>query len=151
MHLIPHPHHKNSLTKATARRPLYVATRWFFQLHIYSYCVFLPPLSVLPLLELASQKALKFPLVSCRMHQRKNFFNLTAIVFISLFFILITCDIFLGTVSSQTDETKHSRIILQMEFSVLFKETKQLHPYSWTFWKWCVLERGSRPLKTVDF
>lgn len=45
---------------------------------------------------------------------------------------------------------KHSCIILQMEFSVLFKETKQLPPYAWTFWKWHVLEQGSRPLKIVD-
>lgn len=35
-------------------------------------------------------------------------------------FILITYDIFLGTVTIQIDKTKHNCIILQMEFSVLF-------------------------------
>lgn len=69
---------------------------------------------------------------------------------ISLFLLLITCDILLGTITIQTKEMKHSCIILQMEFSVLFKETKQLPPYAWTFWKWHVLEQASRPLKIVD-
>ena len=55
-------------------------------------------------------------------------------VYISLFFILIICDILLGTISIQTKEMKHSYIILQMEFSVLFKETQQLPPFAWTFW-----------------
>ena len=71
-------------------------------------------------------------------------------MYISLFFTLITCDILLCTISIQTKEMKHSCITLQMEFSVLFEEIKQLPPYAWTFWKWRVLEQGSRPLKIVD-
>lgn len=82
--------------------------------------------------------------------KKKSSFNLAAIVYISLFFTLITCDILLGTISIQTKEMKHSCITLQMEFSVLFEEIKQLPPYAWTFWKWRVLEQGSRPLKIVD-